>query len=152
MADGLVQFLHRKVPPSLEEKEAERMKKKPSHRYLQYTQFETAPDDVVVHEDKKEKESRHDYFLRKFEYTKALDQVLKPYVMRKHPEYTFSVLRELKRRNGLKTAVGGRDEKSLVPLLQYLHRNIADARFSSFLMDVLDLTIGNISVISNFRY
>ena len=45
------------------------------------------------------KESRHDHFLRKFEYSKALDQVLKLYVQKRYPEYTYSVLRELKRYN-----------------------------------------------------
>ena len=43
------------------------------------------------------KQSRHDHFLRKFEYSKALDQVLKLYVQKRYPEYTYSVLRELKR-------------------------------------------------------
>ena len=125
MSDGLVQFLHRRVPPTLEEREAERQAKAPFHKYRRFTQFQTlSPDDLVVQEDKKAKESRHDHFLRKFEYSKALDQVLKPYVMKKHPEYTFSVLRELQRRKGLRTAIAGRDEKSLVPLLQYLHRYV----------------------------
>ena len=81
---------------------------------------------------------RHDHFLRKFEYTKALDQVLKPYVQRKFPEYTFSVLTELNRRNGLKTALGGRDEKSLIPLLNYLCKYVNDPRFSHFLMFIVD--------------
>lgn len=141
MSDGLVQFLHRKVPPSLAELEAEKIRKRPSHKYLQYTHFETSPEDIVVKEDKKFKECRHDHFLRKFEYSKALDQVLKPYVMKKHPEYTYSVLRELERRNGLKTAIGGRSEKELVPLLQFLHRHITDPRFSTFLIEVVDMTI-----------
>jgi U3 small nucleolar RNA-associated protein 15 len=123
MSDGLVQFLHRRVPPTLEERETERLAKAPFHKYRRFTQMPTvSPDDLVVQEDKKAKESRHDHFLRKFEYSKALDQVLKPYVMKKHPDYTYSVLRELQRRNGLRTAIAGRDEKSLVPLLQYLHR------------------------------
>jgi len=142
MSDGLVQFLHRRVPPTLEEREAERLAKAPFHKYRRFTQMPTvSPDDLVVQEDKKAKESRHDHFLRKFEYSKALDQVLKPYVMKKHPDYTYSVLRELQRRNGLRTAIAGRDEKSLVPLLQYLHRNITDARFSAFLIEVIDLTL-----------
>lgn len=51
----------------------------------------------TIIQDKKEKEPRHDFFLRKFEYTKALDSVLKPYVQQKYPEYTYSVLKELKR-------------------------------------------------------
>ena len=52
---------------------------------------------ISFFQDKKAKEPRHDHFLRKFEYTKALDQVLKPYVQQKFPEYTYSVLKELKR-------------------------------------------------------
>ena len=123
MSDGLVQFLHRRVPPTLEELEAERIAKAPFHKYRRFTQIQTvAPEDLLIQEDKKAKESRHDYFLRKFEYSKALDQVLKPYVMKKYPDYTYSVLRELQRRNGLRTAIAGREGKSLVPLLQYLHR------------------------------
>ena len=126
------------------------------------------------------KESRHDHFLRKFEYSKALDQVLKLYVQKRYPEYTYSVLRELKRynhgffivclahfhlpylptlhpiwkfielfwflsdfrRKGLKTAVGGRDEKSLCLLLQYLSKYINDPRFSQLLMEVVDVVLG----------
>ena len=61
------------------------------HRYLQFTHFEPREGDIVVKQSKNTKELRHDHFLRKFEYTKALDQVLKPYVQRKFPEYTFSV-------------------------------------------------------------
>lgn len=141
MADGLVQFQHRRIPPTLEEREEERRKRAPFHKFRQFTHFEVTPDDTVIQEDKKSKESRHDHFLRKFEYSKALDQVLKPYVMKKHPEYTYSVLRELQRRNGLRTAIAGRDEKGLEPLLRYLHKNISDARFSAFLTQVIDLTL-----------
>ncbi len=143
MADGLVQFLHRKIPPTIEEREAEKLRKKASASGLvrATANFEAAPEDIVIQEDKKAKESRHDYFLRKFEYSKALDQVLKPYVMTKYPEYTFSVLRELKRRQGLQTAIAGRDEKTLLPLLQYLHKNVIDTRFSTFLIEVVDITV-----------
>ena len=141
MSDGLVQFLHRKVPPSIEERETERLRKISLKKFRRFCHYETAQEDIVVKEDQKSKESRHDFFLRKFEYSKALDQVLKPYVMRRHPEYTYSVLRELKRRNGLETALGGRDEKSLVPLLQYLHRNVDDSRFSSFLIEVIEIML-----------
>ncbi len=142
MSDGLVQFLHRKIPLTIEEREKERLRKNTSQKFRRFTHYESGhDDDIVVKEDQKAKESRHDYFLRKFEYSKALDQVLKPYVMKRHPEYTYSVLRELKRRNGLKTALGGRDERALLPLLQYLHRNIGDARFSAFLIEVVDITL-----------
>jgi len=145
MADGLVQFLHRKVPPTEAEREAEEFKQKAStmqHRYLQFTSFNaSSSDDLVVNQEKAMKESRHDHFLRKFEYSKALDQVLKLYVQKRYPEYTYSVLRELKRRKGLKTAVGGRDEKSLCLLLQYLSKYINDPRFSQLLMEVVDVVL-----------
>jgi len=144
MADGLVQFLHRKVPPSEAEREADEFKRKAStmqHRYLQFTEFDPRPEDLVVKQEKVMKESRHDHFLRKFEYSKALDQVLKLYVQQRYPEYTYSVLRELKRRKGLKTAVGGRDEKSLGLLLQYLSKYINDPRFSQLLMEVVDVVL-----------
>ena len=111
------------------------------HRYMQFTNFEPQSGDVVVKQTNNPKELRHDHFLRKFEYTKALDQVLKPYVQRKFPEYTFSVLMELNRRNGLKTALGGRDEKSLTLLLNYLCKYVNDPRFSYFLMYIVDQTL-----------
>ena len=111
------------------------------HRYLQFTHYEPQSGDVIVKQKDNPKELRHDHFLRKFEYTKALDQVLKPYVQRKFPEYTFSVLMELNRRNGLKTALGGRDEKSLTLLLNYLCKYVNDPRFSYFLMYIVDQTV-----------
>jgi len=145
MADGMVQFLHRKVPPSESEREAEEMNRKKTtsmrHRYLQYTAFDPQPDDVIVKQEKSIKESRHDFFLRKFEYSKALDQVLKLYVQKKYPEYTYSVLRELKRRKGLKTAIGGRDEKALGLLLQYLAKYINDSRFTQLLTEVMEVVL-----------
>ena len=48
---------------------------------------------------------------------------------------------ELNRRNGLQTALGGRDEKSLITLLNYLCKYVNDPRFSYFLMYVVDLTL-----------
>ena len=48
---------------------------------------------------------------------------------------------ELNRRNGLKTALGGRDEKSLTLLLNYLCKYVNDPRFSYFLMYIVDQTL-----------
>merc|ERR1719411_331468 len=147
MSDGLVQFLHRKDTPdpkSIDNERATRNKgtgKGIHHRYMQFTHFEPQSGDIVVKQMQNPKELRHDHFLRKFEYTKALDQVLKPYVQRKFPEYTYSVLMELNRRNGLKTALGGRDEKSLTLLLKYLCKYVNDPRFSYFLMYIVDQTL-----------
>jgi len=48
MSDGLVQFLHRKVVPSIEEREEEKIRRLPSNKYLQFTHFEPLPEDIVV--------------------------------------------------------------------------------------------------------
>jgi hypothetical protein len=48
MSDGLVQFLHRKVPPTLAEREEEKLRKKSTHRYLQFTHFTPQTGDIVV--------------------------------------------------------------------------------------------------------
>merc|ERR1719228_1132330 len=105
----------------------EKRVKKTHYRYLRYTEFTPAPGDVVVSADTKDVELRHDMLLRKFEYSKALDQVLKPYVQRKKPEYTYSLLYELMRREGLKTALAGRDEKSLLLVMYCLDHGMTSA-------------------------
>merc|ERR1712025_1305311 len=88
--------------------------------------------------EKREIELRHDTLLRKFEYNKALDQVLRPYVMRKKPEYTYSLLMELSRREGLRRALAACEERSLCNMLQF-NRNISDSRFTLLLVHVADI-------------
>jgi len=141
MLDGLVQFHTRKEEEIKDgmRTNTRRYKKATSHRYLQYTAFTPSPGDQVVGQEKKDHELRHDYLLRKFEYSRALDAVLKPYVVRAKPEYTYSLLMELSRREGLKTALAGREEKWLYNFLQYVSKYIADTRFTKMLIHVADL-------------
>ena len=110
-----------------------------SHRYLQHTAFTPSPGDKVVKAEKRDIELRHDTLLRKFEYNKALDQVLRPYVMRKKPEYTYSLLMELSRREGLKRALAACEERSFCNILQFVNRNISDSRFTLLLVHVADM-------------
>ena len=48
MSDGLVQFLHRKVPPSLAELEEAKLRHKSTHKYLQFTHFTPQEGDIVI--------------------------------------------------------------------------------------------------------
>ena len=48
MSDGLVQFLHRKVPPSLAELEEAKLRQKLTHKYLQFTHFTPQEGDIVI--------------------------------------------------------------------------------------------------------
>ena len=135
--DGLIQFMHRKDPKTHQEIREEKHRKK-NFKFLQYTGFEPREGDIIVEADKIDKEPRYDHFLRKFEYAKALDQVLKQFVQRRHPEHTYSVLKEIERRNGLTQALGGRDEKSLALLLQFVCKNINEPRFSDLMIRVAE--------------
>merc|ERR1719495_2657525 len=119
-----------------------RYKKVTNHKYLKHTQFTPSPGDLVIGEANKDIELRHDNLLRKFEYSKALDAVLKPYVARKKPEYTYSLMMELIRREGLRGALAGREEKQLCSVLQFVNRYLADSRFTTMMIHVADLLKG----------
>jgi len=141
MLDGLVQIHTRKEEEVVDgmRVNTKRYKDKVSHRYLRYTQFTATSGDVVINEHKKDIELKHDALLRKYEFSKALDSVLKPFVARRKPEYGFSLILELSRRGVLKTALAGRDEKGLSSILQFVIRYITDSRFTEALIHVADL-------------
>lgn len=80
--------------------------------------------------------------LRRFEYSRALDLVLKPYVTRTQPQHTYAVLAELRRRRVLRRAIAGRAEKGLAPLITFTARNVADSNRSELLIDVANKIIG----------
>ena len=48
--------------------------------------------------------------------------MLKPYVARRKPEYTNSLMMELVSRKGLKGALVGREEKQVCSVLQFVNR------------------------------
>ena len=144
MADGLVQIHEKKEDKMADGTTAgsRRRDREPRNlRYLKYTHFEPAAGDVIVDFSQREVELKHDTMLRKYEYSKALDLTLKPYVQRKKPQYAHSLFYELIRREGLKTALVGRDEKSILQLLTYLNRYITDPRFTKVLLHVANILV-----------
>ena len=144
MLDGLIQ-VHKRKEEKVEDGmivNSRRYQRAKNHKYLQYTQYSPITgDQVVADTNNKDIELKHDYLLRKFEYSKALDAVLKPYVARTKPEYTYSLMMELIRREGLTRALAGRDEKQLCLLLQFLNRYLADTRFSRLCIHVSNILI-----------
>jgi U3 small nucleolar RNA-associated protein 15 len=54
----------------------------------------------------------------------------------------FSVITELIHRDALHTALSGRDDLALAPILRFLLRHIADPRFGVTACDVLNVIIG----------
>lgn len=94
--------------------------------------------DIKVLEKKPAPFLKYEEHLRKFDYSKALDVVLKPYVTKKTPQITVSAFQELIRRDGLKRAIVGRDENSLLILLQFIKKNLGNPSFTRILLEVIN--------------
>ncbi|XP_023223481.1 U3 small nucleolar RNA-associated protein 15 homolog [Centruroides sculpturatus] len=132
MTNGLISISHQKSLIESEKKVRKKGKKPLMNYYIPDKEFYPEQEDIKVpHKDRK-LYAAHDQNLRRFQHTKALDIALKS----KKPEVVASILSELMRRNRLKAALVGRDEKSINPLMKYLVRYIGDPRFSRILLDV----------------
>jgi U3 small nucleolar RNA-associated protein 15 len=58
------------------------------------------------------------------------------------PVATFSLIRELIDRDGLRTALAGRDDVLLEPILRLLLKHVTDPRFGELVCDVTSVVIG----------
>ncbi|CAG9861017.1 unnamed protein product [Phyllotreta striolata] len=132
LVDGLVSISRRE-----EEKETKPNKKAPSYQYI--SGIHKPSVDTVVNEVKHEKERKFDHHLRKFEFSKALNSVLVPYVANKNPQITVSLMQELMRRKALEKAYQGRDKKTLMQILKFFIKNITDYRFTRIIIDAANV-------------
>ncbi|KAI6119301.1 Trp-Asp repeat-containing protein [Pisolithus croceorrhizus] len=81
---------------------------------------------------------QYDRFLKAFKYSAALDAVLQKNVP---PTTTFSLIQELIHRDGLRSAMSGRDDVLLEPILRLLVKHVTDPRFGDLVCDVASLLI-----------
>lgn len=95
--------------------------------------------DETVPEYESQVMAKYNASFRKFEYAKALDQVLLPYVANKTPHITVSVIQELMRRKGLHRALSHRTHKSVLIILRFFCRYLSDYRFTKTLMDACEI-------------
>lgn len=58
------------------------------------------------------------------------------------PTTTFSLVQELIHRDGLKTALSGRDDVLLEPVLSLLLKYVTDPRFGETVCDIATVVIG----------
>ncbi|XP_057331453.1 U3 small nucleolar RNA-associated protein 15 homolog [Microplitis mediator] len=131
MVDGLISIRRREHDDKIEDEKRTKI----SHRRRGLNLHSSSIDVVVPHENK-EMMSKHDTFLRKFQYSKALDCVMVNFVVNKNPHVTVALLQELTRRQGLPQALAARDGKSLVNILKFIIRHIGSPRFSRVLLHV----------------
>ncbi|XP_043784342.1 U3 small nucleolar RNA-associated protein 15 homolog [Apis laboriosa] len=134
MVDGLISVRRREEDVKTEKPQRKKVSYRYSGKNLHIHQV-----DVIVHEELKEIMSKHDTYLRKFEYSKALDSVMASYIVNKTPHVTVALMQELIRRQGLKQAFSGRDGKSLVNILKFLNKYIGNIRFGRILLHVANI-------------
>ncbi|XP_051170261.1 U3 small nucleolar RNA-associated protein 15 homolog [Leptopilina boulardi] len=134
MVDGLISIRRRED----DSKDEKIKREKTSFRYA-IDKLHSRSIDVLVREENKQIMGKYDTCLRKFQYSKALDEVMRPYVMNKQPQVTVSLLLELIRRQGLRQALAGRDNKSLVNILKFLIRHIGSIRFGRVILHVTNV-------------
>ncbi|ESP00218.1 hypothetical protein LOTGIDRAFT_226017 [Lottia gigantea] len=138
MADGLLSMQKRK------ESETKIVKpvKKNSYKYqLQAKTYVVQKTDQVVQHKKREILAKYDRSLKKFDHSKALDEVLQLKVQRKHPEVTVGIMQELMRRGTIKAALAGQDSKSLCMLINFVRHNLTKSEFAVTMMDVSNIII-----------
>lgn len=109
----------------------EKDKKKKRNLYTDYAITESGVREVEYSAGK-----RYDTYIRKFRYSKALDEVLSDYYYNQHPATTVAVIQELIRRDGLKTALAGRQGKQLVRVIRFLLKHLRRQRFMRVLLQV----------------
>jgi len=80
----------------------------------------------------------YDRLLKGFKYPAALDSALRKQVP---PTTTFALIQELIYRDGLRTALAGRDDVLLEPILRLLLKYVTDSRFGGIACDVAGIII-----------
>ncbi|KAB5595328.1 U3 small nucleolar RNA-associated protein [Ceratobasidium theobromae] len=95
-------------------------------------------DEFRVEQRRQKRLREYDRLLKTFKYAAAFDAVLRKGVP---PTTTFSLISELMHRDGLRTALGGRDDVSLEPVLRLLIKHIADPRFGNMCYDISGIVI-----------
>ncbi|KAK8824541.1 hypothetical protein WA577_006938 [Blastocystis sp. JDR] len=85
---------------------------------------------VEVRAPAKQRQTRWDRYLRKFNYMKALDAALESHKV----EVVVSVLEEMRARNVLSIAVKGRSDKDLAPLLAVITTHLNNPAYAGILL------------------
>lgn len=109
-----------------------------SYKYFMRGQGATpAADDSQAAQMGKPNLAAYDKLLKKFKYSDALDSALGT----GNPVVVTSLLQELTARDGLRSAMAGRTEDDLQPVLAFLVRYLAHPRYSSTLCDTAELML-----------
>jgi len=146
MLDGKVDIRARSVGELQEEAETslfpfqkpsgEKRLRRGSYKYFErgIDTTPTAEDNIVSADPKRKRLQNHDALLRKFRFRDALDAAVKT----SDVAVVCAVLEELCDQDALGAALGNRDDKSLVPFLFLVRKNISNPQFSAPLLQAMD--------------
>ncbi|KAI9508933.1 WD40-repeat-containing domain protein [Russula earlei] len=95
-------------------------------------------DEFKVESKRRRRLKEYDRLLKGFKYSAALDSALRKQVP---PTTTFALIQELIYRDGLPSALAGRDDVLLEPMLRLLLKYVTDPRFGAIACDVAGLII-----------
>lgn len=143
MANGYLSIRKRQV--NGEEKAAKSRKQEQlrsgAYKYFMRGKSSVPEQDAfVVERTRKTRLNQYDKYLKSFEYHNALDEVLRL----RNTNVTAAMLQELIHRDGLESALSGRDDVGLEPLVSFLIRHINQPRYTPLLVDVADVLLGKL--------
>ncbi|XP_065571820.1 U3 small nucleolar RNA-associated protein 15 homolog [Artemia franciscana] len=98
MTDGMISMRHRKSEEEMqkEKEKKERSKLQPVVSHIEENlRFKPSTGDVVISAVDPGSLPRYDLFLRKFQYSAALTEVLRHHIVKNMPNVTVSVIHEL---------------------------------------------------------
>ena len=90
------------------------------------------PDDFDLSSRRRKKLRDYERFLKQFEYQNALDAAL----AKNDPVVVVSLVAELRQRLALRSALKGRDDSTLEPLMEFLIRYAVVPKYAPLLLDV----------------
>ncbi|KAI6657596.1 U3 small nucleolar RNA-associated protein 15 [Oopsacas minuta] len=93
---------------------------------------------VTVSNKAKKNRPKYDIYLKKFKYTQALDAAFDAHGPLR-PTIVMSMFKELSRRDGLSIALANRNEDQLLPIIQFIGRNIINPKYCAYLVEICDL-------------
>lgn len=132
MVDGLI---------SIQNMENNDIKLKPNEKIEKKAMSPSEFDHDVPEIPDRLTETHYDHWLRKYEYVKCLEYVLKPYIISKNPHVTISVLQELIHRKGLKRAITGKKNSLTLRLCKFITKFLSEHRFMRVLIDVANILL-----------
>ena len=111
----------------------------------QYTKNLNKENDIFIEKGKKKNLQKYDKYIKKFQYRKALDNVIES----KHVENILGVFEELIDRNVLKLALLKRSEEEVEIILEFILWKIREPKAMNILLYVFDLMVNYYILFSN---